>query len=56
MSNTAWIQGKQRHVYSNREVTKGKNKGRLEVTYLHHFNADREPVYRKAYIKKNDFV
>jgi hypothetical protein len=45
---TAWIQGKQRHVYASRIVTKGKNKGKVEVTYLRRFNKDGEPVYRKA--------
>ena len=48
---TAWINGKQRHVYESRTVTKGKNKGKTEVTYLHHFNGDGEKVFRKAIIK-----
>ena len=49
---TAWIQGKQRHVYSSRIVTKGKNKGKLEVVYLHHFAGDMKPVYRKAIVRE----
>lgn len=51
-SMTAWIQGKQRHVYASRIVTKGRNKGKLEVTYLHHFSGDMKPVYRKAIVRQ----
>lgn len=52
MTDTAWIQGKQRHVYASRTVTKGKNKGKLEVTYLHHFTGDMKPVFRKVCFRK----
>ena len=49
-NETVWINGKQKAVHQIRDITKGKHKGKLEVSYLHHFDANMIPVYRTAVV------
>ena len=59
-SGWCWIGHTKRPIYSIREITRGKNKGKFWVSYLHGVSTEGENkgnfYYRKVMVLKDDIL
>lgn len=51
MVTWAWIKGKEKPVFNTREISKGKDKGKIQVEYFAGIFSGKK-VYRKAVVNQ----
>lgn len=51
MCQTAWVRGGFRLIYNSRKIKRGRNKGKVEVTYRANGNRFRKTIIPESNIK-----